>query len=64
MYLRRKVRQKDGMKRMIERCMDTERRHAFIQCWLQTLESERSTLETYASMDPIPQFYCVIPKNK
>ena len=64
MYLRRKVRQKEGMKQMIGRCMDRERRNEFIQCWLQLLKSERSTLETYASMDPIPQFYCVIPKNK
>lgn len=68
-YLRRKLRSKSkSMEEGIEKWTTNPTiQNEFISFWKQQIMSQKDSLEKvkqYAEMDPIPQFYCVIPKNK
>ena len=59
-YLRKKVKQKDGMKQMIQAIMDPETRSHFIRAWKMQIGDN---IQKYVSLKDA-SFYCVIPRNK
>ena len=69
-YLRRKVRTNNAVKLALEewsKPSSDENKQTFIQLWKQQIETDPETKERiiqYSLLEPIPQFYCVIPKNK
>ena len=69
-YLRRKVRTSDAVSIALEEWTKKSNEHkkdTFIQLWKQQIETDHETKEKiiqYSTLEPIPQFYCVIPKNK